>query len=93
MGRAAGWFLLTGGIGAIASAVHTSSVNEKIVEDLINKEFKTNPIEPFTTANGYLYFQIDKEAKELDNYKFIVEITSPIPLKVELPLKGQIKAK
>ncbi len=93
VGRAAGWLILAGGVGAIASAVHTSSVNEKIVQDLVNKEFKTNSIEPFTTANGYLYFQIDKEAKELDNYKFVIEITSAIPLKVELPLKGQIEAK
>lgn len=93
VGRAVGWLILTGGIGAIASAAHSASVNEKIVNDLTEKQFKMNPIPSKDTRTGYVYFEVPEKTTSLDGFKLVLEVEADDKAKIELPLKGEITGK
>jgi hypothetical protein len=82
-GREVGWGIWTYGIGAPISAAHTASVNNKIEQDLKEKEFKS--------GSGFLYFKISDDLESLDDYFLIFVLRKN--LTVKLPLKGVITAK
>lgn len=92
VGRAAAWFLLSP-IAAVASAAHTSSVNERIVNDLVEKQFKMTPISPREMRSGYVYFEVNEKTNSLDGFKLLIEIDGKDKTRVELPLKGEITGK
>jgi hypothetical protein len=92
VGRSLGWGLLT--IVAIPiSAAHTSSVNDKIMADLKEKQFVAKEVKAGETQSGFLYFKIDEKAMTLDGYSVVVSFHGSEKKEIALPLKGKIYSK
>lgn len=71
VGRALGWSMIVPiisiPIAIAASADHTSKVNKQIVEDFKAKSFQEGIIIPNKEQSGFLFFQMDKERKNLSS--------------------------
>jgi len=93
VGRAVGWLILAGPIGAGVSAAHSASVNEKIFQDLVNKQFKASTINARDIVSGYLYFEVPENTESLDGYRLVLEFKGPQEIAIDIPLKGKITAK
>jgi len=92
VGRSLGWGLLT--IVAIPiSAAHTSSVNDKIMADLKEKQFMAKEVKSGETQSGFLYFKLDEKTTTLDGHSVVVSFHGSEKKEITLPLKGKIDSK
>jgi len=69
VGPAVGWSLLVPIIAipaaAVASAMHTSKVNKRIVQDFAAKAFPEGIVKPNQEHFGFLFFELKEERKDL----------------------------
>jgi hypothetical protein len=69
VGRALGWSLIVPiisiPIAVAASAIHTSNVNDKIVQDFAAKGFPDGTISPNKQLSGFLYVELQEGRKDL----------------------------
>jgi len=74
-GAAAGLiFLPLAPITAIAAAASMNSQNKRITEDLATKKFKEGVILPHSNREGFLYFELYKDRKDLSD--LVIELTA-----------------
>ena len=73
VGKALFWTLMAGvyagPIAAAASAAHTRAVNERIEEYFDTMSFNYSVLKPNQSAAGFLYFQLPKGTKKLENLR------------------------
>lgn len=89
VGRAVGWGLLSI-VAMPISAAHTSSVNDKIMADLKEKQFMAKEIKSGETQSGFLYFKLDEKTTTLDGHSVVVSFHGSEKKELTLPLKGKI---
>jgi hypothetical protein len=69
IGRAVGWSLIVPiiaiPIAAASSAIHTSKVNKRIVQDFVAKGFLEGAVQPHQKQTGFLYFALPDGRKDL----------------------------
>ena len=67
--KASGWSLIVPIISipaaVAASAIHTNSVNKKIVQDFAAKTFPEGVIPPNNERSGFLFFELEEGQKDL----------------------------
>jgi hypothetical protein len=94
VGRALGWSLIVPiisiPIAVAASAIHTSSVNDKIVQDFVAKRFQDGTINRNKQLSGFLFLELEEGRKDLSGLNLelaarnmttgeIVTITTALP--------------
>jgi len=94
IGRALGWSLIVPiisiPIALAASAMHTSGVNDKIVQDFAAKRFEEGIINPNKELSGFLFLELEEGRKDLSGLNLeltaknvatgeIVTVTAPLP--------------
>jgi hypothetical protein len=68
-GRALGWGVAFGLLGAIPSAINVAVVNEKIKADYESCMIKNGELVSGGYTEGSMFFSIDKEIESLDGWK------------------------
>ena len=67
--KALGWSLIVPiisiPVAVAASAIHTDSVNKKIVQDFAAKTFPKGVIPPNNERSGFLFFELEEGQKDL----------------------------
>lgn len=94
VGMALGWSLIVPiisiPIAVVASSMHTSEVNEKMVQDFEAKRFKEGIINPHKQLSGFLFLELEEGRKDLSGLSLeltatnvttgeIVKVTTPLP--------------
>ncbi len=92
--KALGWSLVVPiisiPVAVAASAIHTNSVNKKIVQDFATKTFPEGVIPPNNERSGFLFFELEEGQKDLAGLSLevtardvasgeTVTITAPLP--------------